>query len=82
MNQSMRTVEAVYGNALGAQARQRVLRNTYAMLALSMARWAPLAALSTVRVTAPVALVRSELGRSMDTMVACSVRGWGSTWAA
>ena len=36
MNQSMRTVEAVYGNALGAQARQRVLRNTYALLALSM----------------------------------------------
>lgn len=36
MDQSIKPVDVVYGGALGAQTRQRVLRNTYALLALSM----------------------------------------------
>ncbi len=36
MDRSIRPVDAVYGGALSADARQRVLRNTYALLALSM----------------------------------------------
>lgn len=35
MDQSLKPLDVVYGSALGAQ-RQRVLRNTYALLALSM----------------------------------------------
>ena len=35
MDQSMKPLDAVYGGAF-AQQRQRVLRNTYALLALSM----------------------------------------------
>jgi modulator of FtsH protease len=36
MDRSIKPVDVVYGGALGAQTRQRVLRNTYALLALSM----------------------------------------------
>ncbi|NBD21485.1 BAX inhibitor (BI)-1/YccA family protein [Aquabacterium fontiphilum] len=36
MDRSIRPVDAVYGAAVGAETRQRVMRNTYALLALSM----------------------------------------------
>ena len=36
MDRSIKPVDVVYGGALGAQRQQRVLRNTYALLALSM----------------------------------------------
>ena len=36
MDRSMKPLDVVYGTVLDSSARQRVLRNTYALLALSM----------------------------------------------
>ena len=36
MDRSIKPLDVVYGGAVGVEQRQRVLRNTYALLALSM----------------------------------------------